>query len=83
MSMCKKAEGAIFPLLVESVKDSADDALDAGQVHEADHGAHSAAHFYEASLDDVSGPQLPSQVQRKLTERKQVRKIPLKPMHNN
>lgn len=78
-SMCKKAEGAIFPLLVKTVKDGVDDALDAGQVHEPDHRACPSAHLDEASFDDVGGTQLPSQVRRKLIEREQVRQIAFEP----
>ena len=35
--LCKKAEGAIFPLLVEAMEDGVDDAFDAEFVDEADH----------------------------------------------
>jgi hypothetical protein len=35
--LCKKAEGAVFPLLVEAMEDGVDDPLDAELVDEADH----------------------------------------------
>ena len=54
-SLCKKAEGAIFPLLVEAMEDGVDDALDAEFVDEADHWPRSAAHFHEAAFDDIGG----------------------------
>jgi hypothetical protein len=42
--LCKKAEGTVFPLLVEAMGDGVDDPLDAEFVDEADHPARSAAH---------------------------------------
>ena len=55
--LCKKAEGAIPPLVVEAVEDRKDDAVDAGDVDETDHGPGAPPHLHEAALDDVGGAQ--------------------------
>jgi hypothetical protein len=73
--LCKKAEGAVFPLLVEAMEDGVDDAFDAEFVDEADHGARAAAHFHEAAFDDVGGAQFAPQVLGQLKEGKQVGQI--------
>ena len=44
--LCKKAEGAIFPSQVESLEDGVDDAVHGLHVDEADHGAGTAANFF-------------------------------------
>jgi hypothetical protein len=60
--LCKKLEGAVFPLQVESLEDRVSDAVYAFDVHEADHGPSASSHFHEAALDDVGGAQLPEAV---------------------
>src|SRR6266849_5729034 len=79
--LCKKAEGAVFPLLVEAMEDGVDDALDAEFVDEADHGARAAAHLHEAAFDDVGGAQFAPQVLRHVEEGKQVGQILLEFAH--
>src|ERR1700691_2630639 len=56
--LCKKVEGAVFPFQVESLEDGVDDAVDAGHIHETDHGPGSSSHFHEAALDHVGGSHL-------------------------
>ena len=73
--LCKKSEGAVFPLLVEAMEDGVGDTLDAELVDEADHGPRSAANFHEAAFDDVGGAQFAPQVLRHLKEAKQVGQI--------
>ena len=46
--MCKKAEGVVLPLLVESVKDGIKNSLHALHVGEQDHGPGAPADFEEA-----------------------------------
>jgi hypothetical protein len=71
--LCKKLEGAFFPFHVESLEDGVDDAVDAGHIHEADHGPGSSSHFHEAALDHVGGshflPQVPGQRRRTIATR--------------
>jgi len=67
--LCKKAEGAVFPLLVEAMEDGVDDAFDAEFFDEADHGARAAAHLHEAAFDDVGGAQCAPQMARHLSDR--------------
>ena len=62
--MCKKAEGAVFPLFVEAMEDGVDDAFDAEFVNGADHRAGAAANFHEAAFDDVGDWQFAPQVPR-------------------
>jgi hypothetical protein len=38
---------------VEAVEDRENDAVDAGGVHEADHGQGATSHFHEAAFDEV------------------------------
>src|SRR5580704_2400483 len=73
--VCKRAEGVIFPVLVEAMEDGEDDAFHAGQVDEADHRSSSPSDFDEASFDDVGGAELASQRQGEGEERQQVRQI--------
>ena len=73
--LCKKAEGAVFPLLVEAMEDGVDNAFDAEFVDEADHGAGAAAHLHKASLDDVGGAQFAPQVLRHVKEGKQIGQV--------
>ena len=46
--LCKKAEGVVLPLLVESVKDGIKNSLHALHVGEQDHGPGAPANFHEA-----------------------------------
>ena len=41
--MCKDAEGAVAPLVVEAVEDGVDDPVDALDIHQADQGPGAAA----------------------------------------
>ena len=79
--LCKKAEGAVFPLLVEAMEDGVDDAFDAEFVDEADHGSCSAAYFNETAFDDVSGAQLAPQVLGKSEEGEHLGQIALQLPH--
>ena len=72
--LCKKSEGAIFPLWVVAVKDRIDDPIDALDMDEADHRSIPATHLDEAALDDIAGPQLSPQVSGELKEREQLRR---------
>ena len=73
--LCKKAEGAIFPLLVEAMEDGVDDAFDAEFVDEADHRAGAAADFHEAAFDDVGSAQFAPQMRRQVEEPEEAGKI--------
>src|SRR5713226_131586 len=73
--LCKKVEGAVFPLLVEAMDNGLDDAFDAQLVDKAHHRARSAAYFDEAAFDDIGGAQFAPQGLRKLKEGKQVGQI--------
>src|ERR1700693_5955252 len=80
--LCKYGEGAGFPLQVESLEDGVEDAVDAGYVHETDHGPGATAHFHEAALDYVGGAQLLAQVRGESEHRKQFRQIALQLAHH-
>src|SRR5713101_1252018 len=82
-SLCKKAEGAVFPLLVEAMEDGVDDAFDAEFVDEADHGAGAAAHFHEAAFDDVGGAQFAPQVRRHLKKGQQLGQVLFEVAHQS
>jgi len=62
--LCKKAEGAVPPVVpfIVAVEGRIDDALDALDVDEADHGPGAAAHLHEAAFDDALRPQLAPEV---------------------
>ena len=70
--LCKKLEGAVFPLWLQAAKDGMNDPVHALQVDEADQGPGSSAHLHEAALDDIGGPQLPPQVAGELEEAEQL-----------
>src|SRR5438445_10573142 len=79
--LCKKSEGAVLPLLIESLKNGIDDSLHAGDIHEHDHGPGAAAHFHEAPFDGIGGAQFAPQRLPELDEREQLRQIALQPLH--
>src|ERR1700680_4237249 len=75
--LCKKAEGVVLPLLIESVKDGIEDSLHALHVGEQDHGPGAPADFHEATLDGVGGAQLAPQRLREIEEGQQFGQITL------
>src|SRR6266566_1731914 len=79
--LCKKSEGAVLPLLIESLKNRIDDSLHAGHIHEQDHGPGAPADFHEASFDGIGGAQLAPQRLREIEERQQFGQIALQPAH--
>src|ERR1700731_1048716 len=79
--LCKKAEGVVLPLLVESVKDGIEDSLHALHVGEQDHGPGAPANFDEATLDGVGSAQLAPQRLREIEEGEQFGQIALEPPH--
>jgi hypothetical protein len=56
--VCKKLEGAIFPLQVKSLEDGIDDAVHALNIHKTDHGPGPPPDFDETTFDDVGSAQL-------------------------
>ena len=70
--LCKKAEGVVLPLLIESVKDGIEDSLHALQVGEQDHGPGAPADFHEATLNGVGGAQLAPQRLREIKKCQQL-----------
>jgi len=60
--LCKYAEGAGFPLQIESLEDGVDDSVHGLHVDEADHGPGFSPDFDETAFDDVGGAQLAPQV---------------------
>src|SRR3954453_4387453 len=80
--LCKNPEGAVAPFKVETVKDGVDDAVDAGHVHETDHGARTPPDLYKNTLDDIGGAKLAPQVARKTEETEQFRQIFLQLLHH-
>jgi hypothetical protein len=44
-------EGAVFPLLIKSVKDRKDNSVDTLDIDESHHGPGSAPHFHKATFD--------------------------------
>src|SRR2546428_5728769 len=81
--LCKKSEGAVLPLLIESLKNGIDDSLHAGDIHEHDHGPGAAAHFHEAPFDGIGGAQFAPQRLPEIEEREQLRQIALQPLHQS
>src|SRR6266481_6457224 len=81
--LCKKSEGAVLPLLIESLKNRIDDSLHAGHIHEQDHGPGAPADFHEASFDGIGGAQLAPQRLREIEERKQFGQVALQPLHQS
>jgi len=75
--LCKKLEGAVFPVEVESLEDRVNNSIHALHVDEADHGSGSPPDFHKAALDDVGGPQLAPQMLGKAIETQQLWQIPL------
>ena len=73
--LCKKVEGAVFPLWVVAVKDQINDPIYAPDIDETDHGSSAATHLDEAALDVIGGPQLSPQVPGELKEREQLRQV--------
>ena len=53
--VCKKLEGAIFPFLVEAVKDGKDDSVNTVNVGEGHHGSSPSPDFDKTAFNDVSG----------------------------
>src|SRR5439155_8865531 len=80
--LCKKLEGAVFPFQVESLEDGVDDAVNAGDVDEANHGPGSSSNFDEAAFDDVSGAHLLPQMAGQGEEREQFRQIMVQAPHH-
>jgi hypothetical protein len=54
--VCKKFEGAVFPLLIKSLKDGVDDPVDTPNVHEDCHRPSAAPNFDKTTLDQIRGP---------------------------
>jgi hypothetical protein len=59
---CKNAEGAGFPLQIESLEDRVDNPVHGLHVDEADHEPGAAADSNETALDDIGGAQLAPQM---------------------
>src|SRR3990172_4554436 len=81
--LCKKLEGAVFPLWVEVVKDREHDSIHALDVDKADHRSGSPTHLHEAALDDSGGPQLPPQGLREAEEGQPFRQVFLPSAHHS
>ena len=75
--LCKKLEGAVFPVEIEPLEDRVNNSVYALHVDKTDHGPGSPPHFYKAAFDDVGGPQLTPQMLRKVEEAQQLRQIAL------
>src|SRR5580765_5683951 len=73
--LCKKLEGAVFPVEDKSLEDGINNPVHAFHVDKADHGPGSASDFHEATLDNVGGPQLTPQMLRKVEEAQQLRQV--------
>jgi len=59
--LCKKSEGAVLPLLIESLKNRINDSLRAGHIDEYPDGPGAPPDFDEAMLDGIGGAQLAPQ----------------------
>src|SRR6478672_12248055 len=75
--LCKKLEGAVFPVEVEALEDRVNNSIHALYVDEADHGPGSPPHFHKAAFDDVGGPQLTPQMLGKVEKTQQFRQVTL------
>ena len=73
--LCKKLEGAVFPVEVEPLEDRVNNSIHALHVDKADHGPGSAPDFHKATLNDVSGAQLAPQMLGKAIETQQLRQV--------
>ena len=80
--VCKKLEGAVFPFQVEALEDGINDTVYAGYVDKANHRSSSPANFYETTLDEVGGTQLPPQPPGQGEEGQQFGKIALQAPHH-
>src|SRR4026207_1670639 len=80
--LCKKLEGAIFPLLVEAVKDGKDDSVHTVNVGESHHGSSPSTDFDKTTFNDVGGPHGAPHRFRTIEEVQQFRKILLQPTHH-
>jgi hypothetical protein len=69
--LCKKLEGAVFPVEIEPLNNS----VHALHVDKTDHEPGSPPHFHKAAFDDVGGPQLTPQMLGKVEKTQQFRQI--------
>jgi len=69
----KSAEGAGFPLRIESLEDGVDDPVHGLHVDQADHGPGAAANFDQTAFDDIGGAQLAPQMPGESGRRRAVR----------
>src|SRR3990172_2435848 len=77
--LCKKPEGAVFPLGTVLLKDGIEDPIHALDIDETNHGTGAAADLHEAALDGVGGAELPPEVAGEVKEGQQFRQVPLQP----
>src|SRR3990170_994789 len=80
--LCKKVEGAVFPLWTVLLKDGIEDTVHALDIDETNHRTSTAADLHEAALDGVGGAELPPEVAREVEEAEQLRQVPLQPTHH-
>ena len=73
--LCKKSEGAVFPLRIHAVKDREHDSIHALNIDKTNHRSGAAPDLHETALDDVGGAQLPPQVPGEVEEAEQVRQV--------
>src|SRR2546428_4813121 len=57
--LCKYGEGAGFPFQIESLEDGVDDAVQALDIYEAEHGPGATAHLHKAAGYISSGAPVP------------------------
>ena len=80
--LCKKLEGAVFPVEVKALEDRVNNSIHALYIDKADHGPGSPPDFHKAAFDDVGGAQLTPQVFGKAEEAQQLGQIALQlPYH--
>src|SRR5216684_6432388 len=81
--LCKKGEGAVLPLLIESLKNRIDDSLHAGHIDEHHHGPGAPPDLHEAALDGIGRSQLAPQGLREIEKGEQFGQIALQPPHQS
>lgn len=81
-SLCKKLEGAVFPLRIELVKDRIDHPVHALDVHKADHGPSSPPHLHKAALDHIGGAPLALEMSGEVKEAEQLGQVFLQLSHH-
>ena len=73
--LCKKSEGAVFPLFVQSVKDRIEDSIHALDIDKANHWSCPPSDFHEAAFDGIGGAKLLPEMLGKIEKAQQFRQV--------